>query len=196
MLALLRPALVSMGFFTLILGVAYPLAITGVAEAVMPGQAGGSLLRRDGQVVGSALIGQSFTAPHYLHGRPSAAGADGYDASASSGSNLGPLNADLAGRVKESAEALRGEAAGAVIPADAVTTSGSGLDPDVSPAFAHLQAARIAQARGVPVERVREVIDRRVEGRTFGVLGQPRVNVLETNLALDAAFGRRQPPPR
>ena len=197
MLALIRPALVSMGLFTLILGVAYPLAITGVAQAVMPDQASGSLIQRDGQVVGSALIGQSFTAPGYLHGRPSAAGADGYDASASSGSNLGPLNEDLAARVKESAEALRTEAGGgAVIPADAVTTSGSGLDPHVSPAFARLQAARIADARGVPVQRVREVIDRSVEGRAFGVLGQPRVNVLETNLALDAAFGRRQPPPQ
>lgn len=196
MIALIRPALVSMGLFTLILGVAYPFAITGIAQGLMPSQAGGSLIRRDGHVVGSAFVGQNFTSPAYLHGRPSAAGSDGYDASSSSGSNLGPMNEDLIAAVKERADALRPEAAGAEIPADAVTASGSGLDPEISPAFARLQAARIAQARGAPVDRVQQVIDRQVVGRTAGVLGQPRVNVLETNLALDAAFGRMQPPPR
>jgi potassium-transporting ATPase KdpC subunit len=196
MLALLRPALVSMGLFTLILGLAYPLAVTGIAQMLLPAQADGSLIRRDGQVVGSALIGQAFTRPSYLHGRPSAAGRDGYDASASSGSNLGPLHEDLIARVRENAEALRAEAAGAVIPSDAVTTSASGLDPDISPDYAELQAARIAGARGVPVARVREVIAGHVQGRTLGLLGQPRVNVLQTNLALDAAFGRGQPPPQ
>ncbi|MEW5686864.1 MAG: potassium-transporting ATPase subunit KdpC [Pseudomonadota bacterium] len=196
MFALVRPALVSMGLFTLILGVAYPLAVTGIAQAVLPDQAGGSLIRREGQVVGSALIGQSFAQPGYLHGRPSAAGSDGYDAAASSGSNLGPLNDDLIARVKAGADELRAEAGGRTIPADAVTTSGSGLDPDISPAYAELQAQRVAQARGVPVERVQAVIRSHVRERTLGVLGQPRVNVLETNLALDEALGRRQPPPR
>ncbi|PZQ60293.1 MAG: potassium-transporting ATPase subunit C [Phenylobacterium zucineum] len=196
MLALVRPALVSMGLFTLVLGIAYPLAVTGIAQAVLPEQAGGSLIRRDGQVVGSVLIGQSFAQPGYLHGRPSAAGSDGYDAAASSGSNLGPLNPDLIARVKASADELRPEAGGRPIPADAVTASGSGLDPDISPAYAELQAARIAAARGVPVERVRAVIGAHVADRTFGVLGQPRVNVLQANLALDEALGRRQPPPR
>jgi len=195
MLALLRPALVSMGLFTLLLGLAYPLAITGVAQ-LLPYQAGGSLIRSGGRVVGSELIGQAFAQPQYLHGRPSAAGSDGYDASASSGSNLGPLNPDLAKRVAEGAAALRAETGAAAIPADAVTTSASGLDPHVSPAYAELQAARIAAARGVPAKDVRAVIARHVEGPTFGFVGQPRVNVLETNLALDAAFARRQPPPR
>ena len=195
MLSLLRPALVSMGLFTLLLGVAYPLAITGIAQT-MPFQAGGSLVREGGKVVGSELIGQNFAEAGYLHGRPSAAGSDGYDASASSGSNLGPLNPDLAKRIKASADALRAEAGGAAIPADAVTTSASGLDPDISPAYADLQAARIAATRGAPAEQVRALIARHVEGRTFGVLGQPRVNVLKANLALDAAYPARQPPPR
>lgn len=195
MLALIRPAVLSMGLFTLLLGLAYPLAITGAAQ-FMPHQAGGSLIRQGGRVVGSELIGQTFAAPQYLHGRPSAAGADGYDASASSGSNMGPLNADLARRVKEDADAVRAETGAAVVPADAVTASASGLDPHVSPAYAALQAPRIAAARGAPVEQVRALIARHVEDRTFGVLGQPRVNVLETNLALDAAWPARQPPPQ
>jgi K+-transporting ATPase ATPase C chain len=196
MFALVRPALVSMGLFTLILGVAYPLAVTGIAQTFLPEQAGGSLIRRDGQVVGSALIGQAFTEPGFLHGRPSAAGSDGYDAAASSGSNLGPLNEDLITRVKADAAALGPEAGGRPIPADAVTTSGSGLDPHISPAYAEMQAGRIAAARGVPVERVRNVIRAHIEDRMLGVLGQPRVNVLKTNLALDEALGRLQPPPR
>lgn len=195
MLALIRPALVSMALFTLILGVAYPLAITGVAQS-MPFQAGGSLIHRGGKVVGSELIGQTFTGAAYLHGRPSAAGGDGYDASASSGSNLGPLNADLAKRIKGSADALRAEVGTQKIPADAVTTSASGLDPHISPAYADLQVQRIATARGAPVGEVRALIRRHVEDRTLGVLGQPRVNVLETNLALDAAWPERQPPPQ
>lgn len=195
MLALLRPALVSMGLFTLLLGLAYPLAITGLAQT-MPYQAGGSLIRTGGAVVGSALIGQTFAAPQYLHGRPSAAGSDGYDASASSGSNLGPLNEDLAKRVAEGAAALKAEGGSAPLPADAVTTSASGLDPHISPAYAELQAARIAAARGAPVDQVRALIVRHEEPRTLGFIGQPRVNVLETNLALDAAWPARQPPPR
>ena len=190
MLSQIRPAVVMIALFTGVLGVAYPLAVTGVAQAAFPEQANGSLVRdKAGQVVGSALIGQSFAAPGYLHPRPSAAG-DGYDASASSGSNLGPLNPDLIARIKTDAEALRTEAGGAVIPADAVTTSASGLDPHISPAYARLQIARIASARGVGEAQVREVIEQHVEGRTFGVLGQPRVNVLLTNRALDARFAR------
>lgn len=194
MFALVRPALASLGLFTVLLGLAYPLAITGLAQGIFPHQANGSLIRIEGRVVGSELIGQTFAGPQYLHGRPSAAGSDGYDASASSGSNLGPLNEDLAKRVKDSAAALAAEAGATPIPADAVTTSASGLDPHISPANAEMQVARIAAARGAPVEQVRTLIVRHAEDRTFGVLGQPRVNVLETNLALDAAYPARQPP--
>ncbi|MEG0819590.1 MAG: potassium-transporting ATPase subunit KdpC, partial [Brevundimonas sp.] len=186
----IRPAVVMIALFTGVLGVAYPFAVTGVAQVAFPEQAGGSLVRdKAGKVVGSALVGQSFSQPGYLHPRPSAAG-DGYDASASSGSNLGPLNPDLIARVKTDADALRAETGAAVIPADAVTTSASGLDPHISPAYAELQVARIASARGVGEAQVRKVIEQHVEGRTFGVLGQPRVNVLLTNMALDARFAR------
>lgn len=194
MLSLIRPAVVSMAFFTLLLGIAYPMLITGVAQAAFPNQANGSLAVVGGKVVGSELIGQNFTKAQYLHPRPSAAGANGYDASASSGSNLGPLNEDLAKRVKDSALAIRAEDGQGVIPADAVTTSGSGLDPHISPEYAALQAERVAKARGVEPRVVRELIATHIEGRVFGVLGQPRVNVLETNLALDARYPLRQPP--
>lgn len=190
MLNHIRPAVVMIALFTGVLGVAYPFAVTGVAQTVFSEQADGSLVRdKAGKVVGSALVGQTFAEPVYLYPRPSAAG-DGYDAAASSGSNLGPLNPDLIARVKTDADALRAETGAAVIPADAVTTSASGLDPHISPAYAKLQAARIAQARGVAVEEVSKVIEQHVEGRTFGVLGQPRVNVLLTNMALDARFAR------
>ncbi len=190
MLSHIRPAVVMIALFTGVLGVAYPFAVTGVAQVTFSEQANGSLVRDEaGKVVGSALIGQSFAEPVYLHPRPSAAG-DGYDAAASSGSNLGPLNPDLIARVKTDADALRAETGATAIPADAVTTSASGLDPHISPAYARLQAARIAQARGVAVEEVSKVIEQHVEGRTFGVLGQPRVNVLLTNMALDARFAR------
>ncbi len=188
MLSHIRPALVSMGLFTALLGLAYPLAVTGVAQAAFPAQANGSLVRdAKGVVVGSALIGQAFAQPDYLHPRPSAAGT-GYDASASSGSNMGPLNETLAARVKTDANALRAENPGAAIPADAVTTSASGLDPDVSPAYARFQAPRIAKARGVPPAQVEAVIDAQVEDRLLGFIGQPRVNVLAVNRALDARF--------
>ena len=190
MLSHIRPAVVMIALFTGVLGVAYPFAVTGVAQVTFSEQANGSLVRDEaGKVVGSALIGQSFAEPVYLHPRPSAAG-DGYDAAASSGSNLGPLNPDLIARVKTDADALRAETGATAIPADAVTTSASGLDPHISPAYARLQAARIAEARGVAVEEVSKVIEQHVEGRTFGVLGQPRVNVLLTNMALDARFAR------
>jgi len=186
MLQSLRPAIVMIALFTLLLGLAYPLAVTGIAQLAFPSQADGSLIRdADGTVVGSALIGQPFAEPRYLHPRPSAAG-DGYDGSASSGSNLGPLNTDLAERVQTDAAAIRAEAGGAAIPADAVTTSASGLDPHVSPEYARLQAARVATARGLPVTKVQAVIDDHTEGALLGFIGQPRVNVLLTNRALDA----------
>lgn len=188
MLRQLRPAIVMIALFTLLLGVAYPLAITGVAQVAFPSQANGSLIRdADGQVVGSALIGQPFAGARYLHPRPSAAG-DGYDASASSGSNLGPLNTDLAARIQTEADAIRADTGATVIPADAVTTSASGLDPHISPAYARLQAARVARARGVEVTAVQQVIDAKTEGALLGFIGQPRVNVLLTNRALDARF--------
>ena len=189
MLSHLRPALVSTGLFTILLGLAYPLAVTGVAQAAFPAQANGSLVRdAKGAVVGSALIGQVFTQPGYLHPRPSAAGANGYDASASSGSNMGPLNEALAKRIKTDADALRAENPGVAIPADAVTTSGSGLDPEISPEYAHFQAPRIAKARGASVAVVETLIDGQVQGRLLGFIGQPRVNVLAVNRALDARF--------
>lgn len=185
----LRPAIVMTALFTLLLGLAYPLAVTGIAQVAFPEQANGSLVRdAGGQVVGSSLIGQPFAGATYLHPRPSAAGA-GYDSAASSGSNMGPLNEDLAARVAESAQTIRAEDGPGVIPADAVTTSGSGLDPDVSPAYARLQAARIARARGVRVQQVQSIIDAHIEGAFLGFIGQPHVNVLLTNRALDARFG-------
>lgn len=191
MLAQIRAAVVATVFFTLLLGVGYPLLITGVGGLAFPAQANGSLIRDgQGQVIGSALIAQNFTQDRYLHPRPSAAGADGYDAAGSSGSNLGPLNPALAERIGASVQGLGGEGA---IPADAVTTSGSGLDPDISPANARRQAARIAQARGVATGQVEALITRHVQARALGVFGQPRLNVLETNLALDAAFPGEQP---
>lgn len=188
MISHLRPALVSMGLFTILLGLAYPLAITGVAQAAFPAQAGGSLIRdAQGKVVGSELIGQVFAKPGYLHGRPSAAGS-GYDASASSGSNMGPLNDKLIEREKADADALRAQFPGAVIPADAVTTSGSGLDPDISPAYARLQAGRIAAARNAPRGEVLSMIEAAIKPPLLGFIGQPRVNVLDVNRALDARF--------
>jgi len=194
MLQHLRPALVILALFTALLGLAYPLAVTGIAQAVFPQQAAGSLLREDGtgRLVGSELIGQAFAGPAYLHPRPSAAG-QGYDASASSGPNLGPLNEGLITRVRADADRLRAEARGGAIPADAVTTSASGLDPHVSPAFARLQARRIAAARGLPVGQVLAVIDARTEGRLLGFVGQPRVNVLRVNLDLDARTAANVP---
>jgi K+-transporting ATPase ATPase C chain len=188
-----RAAFVATLFFTLLLGVGYPLAVTGLAQVAFPAQAMGSLVRdANGQVIGSSLIAQGFSKPQYLHPRPSAAGADGYDASGSSGSNLGPLNPDLAKRIAKDAAGLAGEGAGAV-PADAVTTSGSGLDPDISPANAQRQAARVGAARGVSPAEVARVIAAHTETPWLGVFGQPRVNVLKTNLALDGAFPAAHP---
>jgi K+-transporting ATPase ATPase C chain len=187
MLSEIRPAIVSTVLFTLLLGVAYPLAITGISKVAFPFQAEGSLLHdASGKVIGSALIGQNFAKSEYLHPRPSAAGNNGYDASNSSGSNYGPLSSDLAKRVKGDAAALRASTGRQEIPDDAITTSGSGLDPDISPAYALLQADRIAKARGLSPDAVRTVIGAHVEQPFLGFIGQPHVNVLKTNLALDA----------
>lgn len=188
MLRSIRPAIVMVAFFTLLLGLAYPLVVTGAAQALFPAQANGGLVRGpNGQVIGSALIGQPFADARYLHARPSAAG-DGYDAAGSSGSNLGPLNEDLKARVAADAAAIRAADGPGAIPPDAVTTSASGLDPDISPAYARLQARRIAAARDVPVQEVQSVIDQQAKGAILGFIGQPRVNVLLTNRALDARF--------
>lgn len=192
MLSQIRPAIVATVFFTLLLGIAYPLAVTGVAGAAFPVQAGGSLVRDGGKVVGSSLIGQAFAGDRYLHPRPSAAGK-GYDASVSSGSNYGPLSPDLAKRMAADADTVRHADLVARPPADAVTTSASGLDPDISPAYARLQAARIAKARGAPEDQVRAVIEQSIQAPMLGLFGQPRVNVLMTNRVLDRRF---PPPPR
>ncbi len=186
-----RPALVLFFVLTLLTGVAYPLAVTGVARLLFPDQAGGSLILRGGKPVGSSLIGQNFTDPGHFWSRPSATGPMPYNASASGGSNLGPLNEDLATRVAESATAIRAEDGAGAIPADAVTTSASGLDPDISPAYARLQAQLVATARGVPVQEVQSVIDQNTHGPLLGFIGQPTVNVLMTNRAIDARFPAR-----
>ncbi len=187
MIAQFRPAIALFALFTLLTGVAYPMAVTAVAGVFFPDQAEGSLVRRDGKVVGSALIGQRFVDPRYFHPRPSAAGDDGYDASASSGSNLGPLSAKLIDRAKGDIEAFRADTPAGSIPADAVTTSGSGLDPHISPANAKAQIMRVAKARGASPAWVAALVAEHLEGRPLGFLGEPRVNVLALNLALDAA---------
>ena len=193
MLSELRPAIVSTVLFTLLLGLGYPLAITGVSEVAFPYQADGSLVRgADGHVIGSALLAQPFAKDEYLHPRPSAAGA-GYDPTSSGGSNYGPLSSDLAKRVAGDADALRKSTGHQEIPDDAITTSASGLDPDISPAYADLQADRIAKARGVAADAVRKVVSDHVEAPFLGFIGQPHVNVLMTNRALDAGLPKGQP---
>jgi K+-transporting ATPase ATPase C chain len=183
----LVPAILAFVAFTVLVGVLYPLAITGVSQLVFADKADGSFVRRDGVVVGSALLGQAFEGDEWFQPRPSAAG-DGYDGAASAASNLGPTNPDLIDTVEERVAAYRklnGLASDASVPVDAVTASASGLDPDISPENARLQAPRVAQARGLRVARVLELVDDHTSDRTLGFMGEPRVNVLELNLALD-----------
>lgn len=181
----IRPALATLGVMTVLTGLAYPLALTGLGQTLMPEQANASLIVRDGQVIGSALVGQAFTAPGYLQPRPSAVD---YDAAAAGASNLGPNSAALIADQTARAVDYVASTGAASVPVDAVTASGSGLDPHVSPQNAQAQAARIAAARGVPAAEVAALIETQVEPRWLGLFGEPRVNVLAVNLALDAAF--------
>jgi potassium-transporting ATPase KdpC subunit len=186
----LLPALIMVLLTTIVLGLVYPLVVTGIAQVAFHDKAEGSLVEKDGEVVGSRWIGQQFTKPEYFHPRPSAAGDDGYDASLSSGSNLGASNPDLLSAVGQRVAAYREEnnlAADAKVPVDAVTASGSGLDPDISVANARIQANRVAAERDMDVDDVLALVDDNTDGRALGFLGEPGVNVLELNLALDAA---------
>jgi potassium-transporting ATPase KdpC subunit len=201
MLKEIRPAIVFVVALTVITGLVYPFVMTGVAGVIFPYQAQGSIVERDGKVVGSALIGQEFTSESYFHGRPSATVAPDpndstktvpapYNAANSGGSNLGPTNKALIERVQSDVEKLKQENPSAPVPIDLVTTTGSGLDPDISPAAALFQVPRVSKASNMPEDRVRQLVDEHVEGRTLGFLGEPRVNVLALNLALDRAAAR------
>lgn len=171
---------------TILLGIIYPLVVTAIARVVFPHKANGQLIQRDGEIIGSRIIGQPFTGPGYFHSRPSAAGGNGYDAANSAGTNLGPTNKALIERVKQSADSLQPENPGSPIPVDLVTTSASGLDPDITPATADFQVPRVARERGVTKDELHRLIAKHMEGRQAGFLGEPRVNVLELNLELDA----------
>jgi potassium-transporting ATPase KdpC subunit len=196
MLREIRPAIVVLIALTLITGLAYPLAMTGIAQLIFPSRAQGSLIERDGKVVGSALVGQEFTSDKYFHGRPSATTAPDpkdpsktvpapYNAANSGGSNLGPSNKALVDRVQGDIDKLHKENPSAPVPTDLVTTSASGLDPDISPDAAYFQVPRVAKARNLTENQVRQLVSEQIEGRFLGLLGEPRVNVLQLNLALD-----------
>ena len=187
----IRPAITILLLFTLITGLIYPLAMTVIAQAIFPHQANGSLVQDGNRIVGSELIGQGFAQAEYFHSRPSAAGK-GYDASASSGSNLGPTSKALADTIKQGVNAARSNGVNGPVPADMVTASGSGLDPDVSPANAFAQAARVAKARGLDQQQVHDLVERNVEGPTLGFMGEAHVNVLALNRQLDA-MGAKSP---
>jgi potassium-transporting ATPase KdpC subunit len=207
MLREIRPAIIILVLLTLITGLAYPLAMTAIAGAIFPKQAQGSLVDRDGEVVGSALIGQEFKDAKYFHGRPSATTAPDpadstktvpapYNAANSGASNLGPTSKALNDRIKEDVDKLKAENSSGSVPIDLVTTSGSGLDPDISPEGALFQVSRVAKARNMPEERVRQLVAENTAGRLVGLLGEPRVNVLALNLALDAAAAGSSTPTR
>jgi len=201
MLKEIRPAIILLLSLTVITGLGYPLALTAISSVIFPKQAHGSLIARDGKVIGSALIGQEFKGDQYFHGRPSAttaldladsskSGPAPYNAANSGGSNLGPTSKALADRVKEDVEKLKSENPSMPVPVDLVTSSGSGLDPDISPEGAAFQVARVAKARNMPEDKVRELVAQNTKARLVGIIGEPRVNVLVLNLALDAASAK------